>query len=101
MKEKPSVFGDSVFKPNTDDIRFAASLDIIDTLLKEGFTIKVYDQEGMENIQKKYTGKLTYCSNPYDVVKGVDALAILTEWNEFKQIDLVKVKKSMKTPPHI
>ena len=52
----------------------------------------------MENIQKKYTGKLTYCSNPYDVVKGVDALAILTEWNEFKQIDLDKVKKAMKTP---
>ncbi|MBI4973944.1 UDP-glucose/GDP-mannose dehydrogenase family protein [Candidatus Roizmanbacteria bacterium] len=86
------------FKPNTDDIRFAPSLDIIDALLKNGFTIKVYDQEGMENIQKKYTGKLTYCSNPYDVVKGVDSLAILTEWNEFKQIDLDKVKKAMKTP---
>lgn len=86
------------FKPNTDDIRFAPSLDIIDALLDKSFTIKVYDQEGMENIQKKYTGKLTYCSNPYDVVKGVDGLAILTEWNEFKQIDLVKVKKSMKTP---
>lgn len=86
------------FKPNTDDIRFAPSLDIIDALLQKGFTIKVYDQEGMENVQKKYTGKLTYCSNPYDVVKGVDALAILTEWNEFKQIDMDKVKKAMKTP---
>ena len=66
------------FKPNTDDIRFAPSLYIIDALLQSGFTIKVYDQEGMQNIQKKYSGKLTYCSNPYDVVKGVEALAILT-----------------------
>jgi len=86
------------FKPNTDDIRFAPSVDIIDALLLEKYTIKVYDQEGMNNIKKKYGDKLQYADNPYDAAKDTDALAILTEWNEFKNIDLGKVKKMMKTP---
>lgn len=86
------------FKPNTDDIRFAASLDIIDALLKKGFIIKTYDQEGIDNVKKKYGNVLIYCTNPYEVVNHADGLAILTEWNEFKNIDLEKVKKLMKTP---
>ena len=86
------------FKPNTDDIRFAPSLDIIEALLKKGFTLQVYDQEGMENIKKKYGDKLVYTSNPYEAASNTDAVLIVTEWNEFKQIDLEKVKKIMKTP---
>lgn len=85
------------FKPNTDDIRFAPSLDVLQTLLDNGFTIKVYDQEGMDNVKQKFGDKLIYCVNPYEVVDKADGLAILTEWNEFKNIDLDKVKKLMKT----
>ncbi len=86
------------FKPNTDDIRFAPSLDVIDELLKQEYTLYVYDQEGMDNIKKKYQNQLFYCSSPYEAAKQADALAILTEWNEFKQINLEKVKSIMKTP---
>jgi len=86
------------FKPNTDDIRFAPSLDIIERLLAEQYTIKVYDQAAMKNIEKHFGKKITYCSNPYEAIHKVDELIILTEWNEFKQIDLIKVKSFMNYP---
>lgn len=84
------------FKPNTDDVREAPSLFIITELLQRGFEIKVYDPEAMDNIKKIYGDKLLYHKDPYDAVKNTHLLAILTEWNEFKQIDLQKVKKTMK-----
>lgn len=86
------------FKPNTDDIRFAPSIDILDALLKDGYTLKVYDQEGMDNIKKRFGDKLTYCTGPYEAATGADAVAILTEWNEFKLIDLPKIKNIMNAP---
>ena len=86
------------FKPNTDDIRDAPSLFILEELLKNNFSLSVYDPAGMENIKKPYGNKLKYCQNPYDAVKNSSALIILTEWNEFKQIDLKKVKELMKKP---
>jgi len=86
------------FKPNTDDIRFAPSIFIIENLLKQNFQIKVYDQEATENIKKIFGGKITYCKDPYQAAEGSDQLAILTEWNEFKQIDLKKIKKLLKNP---
>lgn len=98
MKGKTLGIWGLSFKPNTDDIRFAPSLDIIDALLKEGFTLKVYDQEGMDNIKKRFADRVTYCADPYDAAKNTDALAILTEWNEFKQIDLERVKEVMNKP---
>jgi len=95
--KKIAIWG-LAFKPNTDDIRFAPSIFIIENLLKEGFEIKVYDQEATENIKKIFGGKITYCKNPYQAAEGSDQLAILTEWNEFKQIDLEKIKKLLKNP---
>lgn len=86
------------FKPDTDDIRDAPSLSIIETLLKEGYKMKVYDPEGMLNIKRVFGPKLIYCRNPYDAARDVSCIIILTEWNEFKQIDLQRVKKVMKTP---
>ena len=86
------------FKPNTDDIRFAPSIFIIENLLKEGFSIEAYDQEAIENIKKLFGEKIKYAVNPYRCLKNADALIILTEWNEFRQIDLYKVKKLLKTP---
>ncbi len=85
------------FKPETDDIREAPALYVIDELLKKGFTIKAYDPEAMNNFKKKFP-TITYCGNPYDVVDGVDGLVILTEWNEFKEADLNKVKSLLKKP---
>ncbi|HLD26349.1 MAG TPA: UDP-glucose/GDP-mannose dehydrogenase family protein [Patescibacteria group bacterium] len=84
------------FKPHTDDVRDAPSLYIINELLKREYKIKVYDPEAMDNIKRIFGDRLTYCKNPYDVVKNIHILTILTEWNEFKHIDLTKVKKCMK-----
>lgn len=86
------------FKPDTDDIRFAPSLDVISTLLEKGYTLHVYDAEAMDNIKKTYGDKLVYFNDPYEAVTGSDALCILTEWNEFKQADLEKVKSLLKAP---
>lgn len=95
--KKVAVWGLS-FKPNTDDIRFAPSVFILEKLLENGFQISTYDQEASENIKKIFSNKISYCKDPYQAVKDVDALIIITEWNEFKQIDLNKVKKLMSKP---
>lgn len=86
------------FKPNTDDIRFAPSIFMLESLLKEGFSITAYDQEATKNIMKIFGDKIKYASSPYQCLKNADSLIILTEWNEFKQIDLNKVKKLIKSP---
>lgn len=86
------------FKPNTDDIRFAPSLFVIESLLKENKLISVYDPAAMENIRKKFATSITYSSDPYEAAKGADGLIILTEWNEFRQVDFVKLKKIMNSP---
>jgi len=95
--KKIAIWGLS-FKPNTDDVRFAPSVDIIKVLLEKGYELSVYDQEGMKNIQTIFGNKLTYATDSYEALKDADALVILTEWNEFKNIDLNKVKKLMKQP---
>jgi len=86
------------FKPNTDDIRFAPSLIVIEALLKEGYAIRAFDPAAMENVKKKFGDKITYFANPYDVADKVDGLAIFAEWNEFKHLDLTKVKSKMNSP---
>lgn len=95
--KKVALWGLS-FKPNTDDIRFAPSVFILEKLLEKGFQISSYDQEASENIKKIFSNKISYCKDPYQAVKSVDALIIITEWNEFRQIDLSKVKKLMSKP---
>ncbi|HEX7542484.1 MAG TPA: UDP-glucose/GDP-mannose dehydrogenase family protein [Patescibacteria group bacterium] len=95
--KKVAIWGLS-FKPNTDDIRFAPSVFIIENLLKHGFQLNVYDQEATDNIKKIFTNKITYSKDPYQAVNGTDALIIITEWNEFKQIDLNRIKKLMSNP---
>ncbi len=98
VKQKKIAIWGLSFKPNTDDVREAPSLYVIEELLKEGYTINVYDPAGLENIRKKFGSQISYFTNPYEAVKNCSALAILTEWNEFKQIDLKKVKKLMEKP---
>ncbi|MFA6532822.1 MAG: UDP-glucose/GDP-mannose dehydrogenase family protein [Patescibacteria group bacterium] len=95
--KKVAVWGLS-FKPNTDDIRFAPSVFILEKLLEKGFQISAYDQEATDNIKKIFANKISYSKDPYQAINGVDALIIITEWNEFRQIDLNKVKKLMSDP---
>ena len=85
------------FKPNTDDMRYAPSLDIIKILQSEGAKIKAYDPQAMDKARLCIKG-VQYCKDAYSAVKDVDCLVLLTEWNEFREIDLVKVKKMMRIP---
>jgi UDPglucose 6-dehydrogenase len=95
--KKLAILGLS-FKPNTDDVREAPSLYIIDDLLKSGFEIKVYDPVATDNVKKIMADKIKYVKDPYQAIEKADALVIITEWNEFKQIDLAKVKKLLNQP---
>ena len=83
------------FKPNTDDMRFAPSVDIIEALQREGAKIKAYDPEAMEKA-RQVLKNIEYCNNPYDAAKDADELLILTEWNEFKELDMNKIKSLMR-----
>lgn len=86
------------FKPNTDDIREAPSLYIIEKLLANNYSVAVFDPVAMDNVKKKYPNQIEYFKDPYETVKDADALCILTEWNEFMQADLKKVKQLLKQP---
>jgi UDPglucose 6-dehydrogenase len=91
-----SVLGLS-FKPNTDDVRESPPVFIIERLLKENAKIKAYDPVAMENAKSVLKG-ITYSKGPYEAVKGASAVVIATEWNEFRNLELEKIKKLLKTP---
>ena len=95
--KKIAIWGLS-FKPETDDIREAPSIDIINELLVKEFKIIAFDPAAGENIKKIFDKRINLVNNPYQALGGCDALVILTEWNEFKQIDLKKIKKLLKQP---
>lgn len=83
------------FKPNTDDIREAPALYIIQTLLNKKATIKVYDPQAMENTKRIFPD-ITYCSDAYSVAEDADAVVVVTEWNQFRNLDLERIKSLMK-----
>ena len=85
------------FKPNTDDMREAPSLDIIAALQKGGAKVRAFDPEAMGEA-KKLLKNVTWCRGAYDALKGADACTIITEWNAFRALDLDRVKKAMKAP---
>jgi UDPglucose 6-dehydrogenase len=84
------------FKPNTDDMRDAPSLVIVPALQSEGATIRAYDPEGMKEARRHMD--VTWCGDSYEALQGADGVVILTEWNEFRALDLAKVKAALKTP---
>lgn len=86
------------FKAETDDIRESPAIVIIPELIQLGATLKAYDPEGIPNYKKHVTNarNITYCFDEYEVAKGADALVILTEWNEFRQMDLAAIRELMK-----
>ncbi|MBP9041180.1 MAG: UDP-glucose/GDP-mannose dehydrogenase family protein [Anaerolineaceae bacterium] len=85
------------FKPNTDDIRDAAAIEIIHLLENEGAHIRAYDPQAMENA-RSVLKNVVLCENPYQVAENADALILATEWNEFKQLDFNRLKVLMKHP---
>lgn len=86
------------FKPGTDDLREAPSLDNIELLLKQGANIYAYDPVAVENFKKKYPTQITYVENPEEALKNANVCFIFTEWNEIKEIKPEIYKKLMKTP---
>ena len=85
------------FKPNTDDMREAPSLSIIAGLKAAGASLRVYDPEGMDEAKELLDG-VEWCTDAYDAVTGADALTLITEWNEFRALDLERVKSLMTAP---
>lgn len=85
------------FKPNTDDMRDAPSLDIIPLLQEAGAHIRAYDPEGMREA-RKYLSNVDWTEDAYGVMPGADVLLILTEWNEFRVLDLERVRRALKRP---
>jgi UDPglucose 6-dehydrogenase len=86
------------FKPNTDDIRDSPATFLIQRLADDGATVKVFDPAGMENAKKELSGDILYCKDPYEVADGSDILLLLTEWNQFRMLDMARVKELLKSP---
>jgi UDPglucose 6-dehydrogenase len=95
--KKIAIWGLS-FKPNTDDVREAPALWLIEQLVKEGASIYAFDPEGMHNTKKALSVKIEYGNDLYEVLEHADALTICTEWNEFRNPDFDRLRSSLKTP---
>ena len=95
LKGKTIALWGLAFKPNTDDIREAPALYIIDKLLNAGAIVQAFDPEAMENVEKLYGDKIAYANDQYEVLNNANALMILTEWNEFRSPDFNFIKSKL------
>lgn len=88
------------FKPGTDDIREAPALKIIERLLAEETLLRLFDPEAMENTRRVFpeSGRLTYCESAYDAVRGSHAVLVVTEWDEFRELDLRRLRELVEVP---
>jgi UDPglucose 6-dehydrogenase len=86
------------FKPRTDDMREAPSVVIIDRLLEMGATVRAHDPVAIKEAKKIFGDRIVYSANHYDILEGADALAIVTEWNEYRNPDFDKVRSHLKSP---
>lgn len=96
LKGKRFALWGLAFKPNTDDIREAPALYIIDALMKEGASVCAYDPEAVNNVRALLGDKIQYTENQYDCLLGADALIIATEWNEFRTPNFLKIVTALK-----
>ncbi len=97
LKGKHFALWGLAFKPNTDDIREAPALYIIDALIAEGATVNAFDPEAMPNVKKTIGDKIKYSESQYEALEGADALIIATEWNEFRTPDFLRIVKNLKS----
>ncbi|MEY4660367.1 MAG: hypothetical protein RLZZ42_319 [Bacteroidota bacterium] len=96
LKGKHFALWGLAFKPNTDDIREAPALYIINALLEQGATVTAFDPEAMPNVRQLLGDSIQFAENQYEALEGADALIIATEWNEFRTPDFLKIVKAMK-----
>jgi UDPglucose 6-dehydrogenase len=98
LKETTVAIWGIAFKPRTDDVREAPALVLIDALLEAGAQVRVHDPEALGNIRLLYGDRLTYCDRPYGALEQADALAVVTEWNEFRNPDFEVMRRLMRQP---
>ncbi|MGZ3911161.1 MAG: UDP binding domain-containing protein, partial [Flavisolibacter sp.] len=98
LKGKQFAVWGLAFKPNTDDIREAPALDIIQALLEDGASVCAFDPEAVKNVRNTLGDRITYAETQYDCINGADALIIATEWNEFRTPDFDKILTYLKEP---
>jgi UDPglucose 6-dehydrogenase len=98
LKGKTIAVWGLAFKPKTDDMREAPAVPLIQALLAAGARVQAYDPEAMTVAQGIFGKKITYAQNNYDALKGADALAIVTEWNEFRRPDFERMRTLMRSP---
>jgi UDPglucose 6-dehydrogenase len=96
LKEKTLAVWGLAFKPRTDDIREAPALVLIDALLEAGAKLRVHDPEAMANVRGRYADRLVYCDRPYGALEGADGLAIVTEWQEFRNPDFEVMRRLLR-----
>ncbi len=97
MGKKAAIWG-LAFKPNTDDIREAPALYIIDELLRQDVDISVFDPEAIDNIREIYGDKINYAQDQYEALESADFLLIVTEWGAFRNPDFKKIKNNLRYP---
>ena len=98
LKGKTIAVWGLAFKPRTDDMREAPSIALIGALLEAGAKVQAFDPEAMKVARGVLGPKLTYAAKSYDALKGADALAIITEWNEFRRPDFPRMRALMRSP---
>ena len=98
MKGKKIAMLGLAFKPDTDDLRFAPALEVIDLLLKRGARIQAYDPQAMRGAKELLGSKISYAKDPYAAARGADCFLLMTEWNEFKKVDFKKIRSIMRQP---
>jgi len=98
LKDKTIAIWGAAFKPRTDDVREAPALVLIESLLGAGAQLRVHDPEALGNVQALYGETLVYCDRPYGALEQADALAVVTEWNEFRNPDFEVMRRLMRQP---
>lgn len=97
LKDKVIAIWGLSFKPNTDDVRHAAAIEIMRTLIKEGAKVRAYDPVAVEKA-RAVCAEAEYCADPYEAARGAEALLLVTEWDEFRKADLARLKSCMTRP---
>ena len=98
LNDKTIALWGLAFKPRTDDIREAPALVLIDSLLEAGAHLRVHDPEALGNVRPLYGERVVYCDRPYGALEQADALAVVTEWNEFRNPDFEVMRRLMRQP---
>ena len=98
LKGKTLAVWGLAFKPRTDDVRDAPALALIDAMLAAGVRLRVHDPEALANVRQTYGERLCYCDRPYGALEGADGLAIVTEWQEFRNPDFEVMRRLLRQP---